>query len=95
MSIKLILFCILGEGWSAIRSTRHCGHQWPIVSAPSDYNDGEIGGMNGTGNRSSRRKPSPVPLCPPQTPHAAGCETGRPRWEASVYPLELRHGPSL
>jgi hypothetical protein len=42
-----------------------------IVSAPGDYGDGEIGGMIGRGNRSTRRKPAPVPLCPPQTPHAA------------------------
>jgi hypothetical protein len=27
--------------------------------------------MIGTGNRSTRRKPALVPLCPPQTPHAA------------------------
>jgi hypothetical protein len=32
---------------------------------------GEIGGMKiGRGNRSTRRKPAPVSLCPPQTPHA-------------------------
>jgi hypothetical protein len=43
----------------------------PIVSAPGDYDDGEIGGMIGRGNRSTRRKPAPVPLCPPQTPHDA------------------------
>jgi hypothetical protein len=43
----------------------------PIVPTPSDR-DGEIGGMKiGRGNRSTRRKPPPVPLCPPQTPHAA------------------------
>jgi hypothetical protein len=42
----------------------------PIVPAPVDY-DGGIGGMIGRGNRSTRRKPAPVPLCPPQTPHAA------------------------
>jgi hypothetical protein len=41
----------------------------PIVPAPGDY-DGEIGGMMiGRGNRSTRRKPVPMPLCPPQTPH--------------------------
>jgi hypothetical protein len=34
-----------GGGWSPIGSTRHCGHQWPIVPAPDDYDDGEIGGM--------------------------------------------------
>jgi hypothetical protein len=43
----------------------------PIVPAPGDYDDEEIGGMMiGRGNRSTRRKPTPVPLCPPQTPHA-------------------------
>jgi hypothetical protein len=41
-----------------------------IVPAPGDYDDGDMGGMNGTGNRSTRRKPAPVPLRPPQTPHA-------------------------
>jgi hypothetical protein len=44
-----------------------------IVPAPGDYDDdGEIGGMIiDRGNRSARRKPAPVPLCPPQTPQAA------------------------
>jgi hypothetical protein len=42
--------------------------EWPIVPAPGDY-DGEIGGMKiGRGNRSTRRKPAPGPLCPPQIP---------------------------
>jgi hypothetical protein len=31
---------------------------------------GAIGGMKiDTGNRSTRRKPAPAPLCPPQIPH--------------------------
>jgi hypothetical protein len=47
----------------------------PIVPAPGDYDDGEIGGMIGRGNRSTRKKPAPMPLCPPQTPYAA-----RPPW---------------
>jgi hypothetical protein len=57
----------------------------PIVPAPGDYDDGEIGGMMiGRGNRSTRRKPAPVPLCPPQTSHALpGREPGSLRWEAS------------
>jgi hypothetical protein len=33
-----------------------------------DY--GAVGGMRiGRGNRSTRKKPAPVPLCPPQIPH--------------------------
>jgi hypothetical protein len=40
----------------------------PIVPAPGDYDDGQIGRMMiDRGNRSTRRKPAPVPLCPPQT----------------------------
>jgi hypothetical protein len=56
-----------------------------IVPATGDYDDGEIGGMIiGRGNRSTRRKPAPVPLCPPQAPHALpGREPWPPRWEAS------------
>jgi hypothetical protein len=46
------------------------------VPAPGDYDDGEIGGMMiGKGNRSTRRKPAPVPLRPPQTPHDARTRT--------------------
>jgi hypothetical protein len=47
----------------------------PIVPAPGDYDDGEIGGMIGTGYRSTLRKPASVPLCPPQIPHAAQTRT--------------------
>jgi hypothetical protein len=46
----------------------------PIVPAPGDY-DEEIGGMIGRGNRSTWRKPAPVPLCPPHNPHAARTRT--------------------
>jgi hypothetical protein len=51
--------------------TRYCGHYWPIVPASDDKgNCGAIGGMNiGRGNRSTPRKPAPVPLCPLQIPH--------------------------
>jgi hypothetical protein len=35
-----------------------------------DGDCGEIGGMKiGRGNQSTRRKPAPTPLCPPQIPH--------------------------
>jgi hypothetical protein len=62
----------------------------PVVLAPGDYDDGEIGGMIGRGNRSSRRKPAPVPLCPPQTPHAcpdanSGRRCGKPATNRLSY----------
>jgi hypothetical protein len=41
-----------------------------ILPAPGDYDVAEIGGMIGRGNRSTRRKHAPVPICPPQTPHS-------------------------
>jgi hypothetical protein len=44
----------------------------------------------GRGNRSTRRKPAPVPFCPPQIPLArTGREPGPPWWEASDKPLQL------
>jgi hypothetical protein len=57
----------------------------PTVPAPGDYDDAEISGMMiGMGNRSTRRNPALVPLCPPQTPHALpGREPGPLRLEAS------------
>jgi hypothetical protein len=41
----------------------------PIVPALGDYDDGETDGKIDRGNRSARRKPAPVLLCPPQIPH--------------------------
>jgi hypothetical protein len=37
-----------------------------------DCDNGEVGGTNrfGRGNRSTRSKPAPTPLCPPQIPLA-------------------------
>jgi hypothetical protein len=67
-------------GWSPIGSTWLCGHQWPIVRALGDYDDEEIGGMIGRQNRSTRRKPAPMLLYPPQTPHAAQTRT----WATAV-----------
>jgi hypothetical protein len=72
---RFMFFNWYSGGWSPIGSTRHCGHQWPIVPAPSDYDDGEIGGMIGRGNRSTRRKTAPEPLYPPQIPHALRTRT--------------------
>jgi hypothetical protein len=43
--------------------------EWPIVPAPDDCDEGEFGRMRtGRGNRRTRRKPAPAPVCPPQIP---------------------------
>jgi hypothetical protein len=42
----------------------------PIVPTPGDYDGGKISRMMiSRGNRNTRRKSAPVPLCPPQTPY--------------------------
>jgi hypothetical protein len=61
------------------------------VSAPGDYDNGEIGGMIGRGNRSTRRKPAPVPLCPPQTPHSDRMRTRAAAVGSQFLTAELRH----
>jgi hypothetical protein len=65
------------------------------VSAPGDYDNGEIGGMIGRGNRSTRRKPAPVPLCSPQTPYAARTRTRAAAVGTQRLTAELRHGPGM
>jgi hypothetical protein len=67
------------------------------VPTPGDYDDGEFGGiMIGRGNRSTRRKSTPVLLYMPQNLHdLTGLEPGPPLWEASDLPLELWHGLSV
>jgi hypothetical protein len=57
----------------------------PTVPAPGDYDDGEIGGMDDW-----QGKPAPVPLCPPQTPHACpdaypGRRGGKPTANSLSY----------
>jgi hypothetical protein len=48
----------------------------PIVPAPGDHDDGEIGGMMMAGEIEVLGENSaPMPLCPPQTPHAARTRT--------------------
>jgi hypothetical protein len=49
-----------------IHDTMTAATKYPIVLAPDDDDEcGAIGIMLGSGNRSTRRKPAQVPLCPP------------------------------
>jgi hypothetical protein len=72
--IFIILIFLIGIVGGGVQLSPHATNT-PIVPAPGDYDDGEIGGMIGKGNRSTRRKPAPMPLCPPQTPPAAWTRT--------------------
>jgi hypothetical protein len=70
-----------------------------------DYDDGEFGGMMiGLGNRSTRRKPAPVPLCPPQIPHTVpgpnpGRRGGKPATNRLIYgtarPADIGRGLAM
>jgi hypothetical protein len=67
LCVSLISFL----GWGETESTWYVGH-YDLLYQPRTIDDecGAVGGMRiGRGNRSTRRKPAPVPLCPPQIPH--------------------------
>jgi hypothetical protein len=56
----------------------------PIVPAPDDYDDEEIGGiMIGRGNRSTREKPPQCRVVHRISHMLPGREPGPPWWEAS------------
>jgi hypothetical protein len=91
--------------WSSIGPLDTAATNRPIVPASGDYDDEELGGIIGRGNRSTRRKPTPAPLCPPQTLHAAptrtraaavgsqrltACVTARPSHISYAVSLRLR-----
>jgi hypothetical protein len=83
--LTFFLICIVGGGIK-VHST---------LRPPGDYDNGEIGGMIDRGNQSTRRKPAPMPLCPPQTPHAARTRTRAAAVGSQRLTAELRHGPLL
>jgi hypothetical protein len=83
LSANLPIYLLVGVELDPLSTS---ATEWPVVSAPGDCDDGEIGGMKtGRGKRSTRRKPAPAPHCPPQIPLARpGLKPGPPRWEASA-----------
>jgi hypothetical protein len=78
---------LISIGWDGVRlgplgtATTNA----PIAPAAGDYDDGEIDGMIGRGNQSTRRKPNPAPLLSITKSHMtrSGFEPGPLRWEAS------------
>jgi hypothetical protein len=64
INLKINFLIRMMEGGVHTGSTLHVGHFWIIVPALSDCEDGEFDGMN----RSTRRKPAPATICPPQIP---------------------------
>jgi hypothetical protein len=62
-------------GWSQLSPLGTAITNRPIVPAPGSYDNGKFSGLIGRVNRCTRRKPAPMPLCPPQTPHAVRTRT--------------------
>jgi hypothetical protein len=67
--IIIIIIIISGVGLSPLGTAAASG----LLYKPQMIDEGDcgaIGGMKiGRGNRSTRRKPTPAPLSPPQIPH--------------------------
>jgi hypothetical protein len=65
----VIIIIISGVGLSPLGTAATSGLLYkPQMTDEDDC--GAIGGINiDRGNRSTRRKPAPAPLCPPQIPH--------------------------
>jgi hypothetical protein len=89
-------FCFISVTRSrTVSSTPWMGDQLiarTLLNAPGDCDDDEVCGMTGfgRGNRSTPRKPSPTPLCPPQIPLARpganpGCRGGKPATNRFSY----------
>jgi hypothetical protein len=96
-NLVVFFFLFLGVGWD-------WDHVVPrpltgLLYQPRtiDNECGAVGGMRiGRGSRSTRRKPAPAPLCPPQIPH----DLTRPRTRIAAVgsrqlTAELWHGPAI
>jgi hypothetical protein len=85
LSIRCFFFSF--EGWSATESTVAEATSGLLYQLRMTDDDGcaGIGGMTSRGNRSTGRKPIPVPLCPPQIPYdLTWARTGPPPLQAAT-----------
>jgi hypothetical protein len=91
-SFKLffIFIIISGVGLSLLGTAATFGLLYKPQMIDED-DCGAIGGMKiGRGSRSTRRKPSPAPLCPPQIRRRGKPATNRLRYGAALASLFLR-----
>jgi hypothetical protein len=73
---SLFLVSLGGVRLSPLGTSATLGLLYPPRMIDDDY--GAVGGMRiGRGNRSTRRRPAPVSLCPPQISHDLGSNPGR------------------
>jgi hypothetical protein len=97
VSIKTNTFFIIsGVGLSPLGTAATSG----LLYKPQMIDEGDcgaIGGMKiGRGNRSTRRKPAPAPLCPPQIPHDQTRECITYEWKPLLWSLLIfRYWPLM
>jgi hypothetical protein len=75
--VLIFFFWFLGVGWDWVHLVRR--KLTGLLYHPRMIDDdcGAVGGMRiGRGNRSTRRKPASVPLCPPRIAHDLGSNPG-------------------
>jgi hypothetical protein len=87
---KVFVFKFLGVGWDWVHLVCRplSGRLYQPQMIYDDECDAVSGMRIGRGNRSTRRKPAPVLLCPPQIPHdLTWDQTGPPQWEAGEKSL--------
>jgi hypothetical protein len=90
---RFFIIIISGVGLSPLGTAATSG----LLYKPQMIDEGDcgaLGGMRiGRGNRSTRRKPAPAPLCPPQIPHDQTRAANRMivgvfgPWEGALNPL--------
>jgi hypothetical protein len=94
LPMKMPFFYFLGVRWDWVHLVRR--QLIGLLYQPRIIDEDEceaVGGTRiGSGNRSTRGKLAPVPLCPPQIPHdlTSGLEPGPPRWGAGHMKIGIR-----
>jgi hypothetical protein len=86
LEFHIYIFCLSGVGLSPLGTAATSG----LLYKPQTIDEGDFGAVGGSkigrGNRSTRRKPVPAPLCPPQIPHD---QTRARTWAAAVGSQQL------
>lgn len=83
-------------GWSQLSPPGTAATNRPIVPAPCDYDDGEIAGMMiGRGNRSTLKKPAPLPFFPQQILYDLSWDRTQAATVGSQHLIYLSYGTAL
>jgi hypothetical protein len=93
---NILLFFLLGVEWDWVHMVRQ---PLTVLLYQPRITEDECGAVSrmriGRGNWSTRRKPAPVPLCPPQIPHDLTWARTRPAvvgsWWLTAWAIKTSH----